>query len=131
MEGKIEERIEGYCQTFEQIYKRVSKTNPENAREIAMKIFEEIAKDLRSEQINQSRNSGNNVKQNNNNNNMSPATYKQREAMHKFGVKKIPENLSMKEASEILNRLIGLSKENDRTAIGRTVEELNRKWLRM
>ena len=45
------------------------------------------------------------------------ATKKQREAIHKFGVQKIPKDLSRKEASEILNELIGYSKENGREAI--------------
>ena len=38
------------------------------------------------------------------------ATRKQREAMHKFGVKDIPENLSKREVSEVLDRLVGFQR---------------------
>ena len=127
MEKKFEERIEFYCQIFEQTHNRVSRTYPENAREIALKIFEEIAKDLRSEQIAESRKMENKAEQKKEGND-SLATKRQREASHKFGVKKVPENLTMEEASKILNRLINLSKYNDRTAIDRVVEEQNRDW---
>lgn len=128
MEEKVEGRIEGYCQIYEQVYKRVSKTNPENAREIALKILEEVSKDFRSEQINQSRDKGNTVDSDKRNNDF-PATNKQREALHKFGVKRIPESLPMKEASEVLNKLISFSRENDRPAIGKAIGELNRVWM--
>jgi hypothetical protein len=56
------------------------------------------------------------------------ATKKQREALHKFGIKDIPENLSKKEASEILDRLVGFSKDGDSESIAKFVEELNAKW---
>ncbi|MDI6799050.1 MAG: hypothetical protein QMD12_03620, partial [Candidatus Aenigmarchaeota archaeon] len=93
-----------------------------HAVEIALGIFGEIAKDLRTEQIAQLR-----IKQKA----AEPeglATERQREALHKFGVKRIPENLSKEEASEALDLLIGFSKEGDNESISRIVEELNRRW---
>jgi hypothetical protein len=56
------------------------------------------------------------------------ATKKQREALHKFGIKDIPDNLSKKEASEILDRLVGFSKDGDSQSITKFIEELNAKW---
>jgi len=49
------EKVDFYCQLFETVYERVSKVCPEGAREVALKIIEEIAKDIRSEQARQSK----------------------------------------------------------------------------
>jgi hypothetical protein len=56
------------------------------------------------------------------------ATTKQREALHKFGVKHIPENLSKEKASEALDLLITFSKAGDSVSIARIIKELNRRW---
>jgi hypothetical protein len=126
MEIKIDERIGLYCEIFHELYDRISKLIPEHAVEIALGIFEEIAKDLRTEQIAQWR-----IKRKSDENAESDvrATAKQREALHKFGVKHIPEDLSKEEASEALDLLIGFSKEGDSESISRIVEELNRRWM--
>jgi hypothetical protein len=127
MEQETKERIENYCQMFEEIHKKVSRMNPEDAKEVALKILEEIAKDLRSEQINRSRGMANKAgEEKGSKENL--VTQKQREALHRFGIKNVPGNLSMREASSILNRLISLSRTNDRTSIDKAVEELNRDW---
>ena len=115
----LEARIGLYCQIYEEVHKRVSGLNFENAGEIAGKIFEQIAKDLRRQKF---------QPKERNKQNQRLATEKQKEALHKFGVKKIPENLSMREASKVLNRLISLSKENDRASLDRAVGELNKDW---
>jgi hypothetical protein len=125
VEIKIDERIGLYCEIFHELYDKISKVIPEHAVEIALGIFEEIAKDLRSEQIAQwkiRRKSDERTR------NEELATQKQREAIHKFGVKKIPEDLSKEEASKILDRLIGFSKEGDSASIDQIVDELNQKW---
>jgi hypothetical protein len=106
---------------FEEVYKRVSEMNLENPSEITLEIFREVVKDLRRESRSQSRKEKANV-------NEDLATKRQREALHKFGLKQIPRDLSKKEASEILNELIGYSKENDKEAIVSLVQELNQKW---
>lgn len=118
----MEKKVESYCELFRAVYERVSKVCPEGAKDVALKIVEEIAKDLRTEAI-QSKAKSEEVSVSE-----ELATKKQREALHKFGVKRIPENLSLKEASEILDRLIGFSKEGDSESIAETVGELNRKW---
>jgi hypothetical protein len=122
---KIDERIGLYCEIFHELYDRISKVIPEHAVEIALGIFEEIAKDLRSEQIVQWK-----IKRKSDESAASEelATPKQREAIHKFGIKKIPEGLSKEEASEILERLISFSKEGDSASIEQIVDELNQKW---
>ena len=125
MDGKIEERIELYCRNNEQIYHRVSKLNPENAGEVSLRILVEVSKNLRGEIAVKRRKR---ERQSPNRNDEEMATRKQREAIHKFGVQKIPENLSKKEASEILNELIGYSRENDGEAISRLIQELNQRW---
>jgi hypothetical protein len=125
VEIKIDERIRLYCEIFNELYDMVSKVIPEHAVEIALGIFEEIAKDLRTEQIAQWK-----IKRKSDESAESEelATPKQREAIHKFGVKKIPENLSKEEASEILDKLIGFSKEGNSASIDQIVHELNQKW---
>ena len=50
---------------------------------------------------------------------------KQRQALHKFGIQNVPEELTSKEASEVLDMLISLSKERNSEAINKMVEELN------
>jgi hypothetical protein len=117
MEKELEARVGLYCQVYGEIHRKISELNLENTAEIAEKIFEEVAKDLRKQSFQPKERKG------------QPATEKQKEALHKFGVKKIPENLSMREASKVLNRLISLSKESDRTTLDRAVEELNRDWV--
>ena len=119
MEEALKAKIGLYCQIYEEAHKRVSGLNFENAGEIAGKIFEQIAKDLRRQKF---------QPKERNKQNQRLATEKQKEALHKFGVKKIPENLSMREASKVLNRLISLSKENDRASLDRAVGELNKDW---
>jgi hypothetical protein len=127
VERKAEEKIEFYCGLFNRLYQTVSgSANPEHAVEIALGIFEEIAKDLRSEQFAQWR-----IKERAlevMRRDKEPATEKQREAIHKFGVKQIPDDLSKEEASEALDLLISFSKAGDRESIARIVNELNRRW---
>jgi signal recognition particle GTPase len=119
-----ENKVNFYCELFKAVYERVSKVCPEGAREVALKITEEIAKDIRSEQARQSRVEESSVTSD------ELATKKQREALHKFGIKDIPEVLSKKEASEILDKLVGFSKDGDSESIAKFVEELNAKWKR-
>jgi signal recognition particle GTPase len=117
-----EDKVNFYCELFRAVYERVSKVCPEGAREVALKIIEEIAKDIRSEQARHSKLEESSVTSD------ELATKKQREALHKFGIRDIPENLSKKEASEILDRLVGFSKDGDSESIAKFVEELNAKW---
>jgi 5-methylthioribose kinase len=119
-----EDKVNFYCELFRAVYERVSKVCPEGVREVALKIIEEIAKDIRSEQARQSRVEESSVTSD------ELATKKQREALHRFGIKDIPENLSKQEASEILDRLVGFSKDGDSESIAKFVEELNAKWKR-
>jgi len=122
MEAKAEERIEFYCGLFNRLYDAVSKVYPEHATEISLVIFQEIAKDLRTEQIAELRMKAKVTEE--------LATDKQREALQKFGVKNIPDDLSKEEASEALDLLISFSKSGDSESISRIVEELNRRWAK-
>lgn len=88
----------------------------------ALWIFDEFVRDIRKRFIER--------KAEGKTNEEKLATKKQREALHKFGVKKIPENLSKREASEILDRLIGFSKESNSSSITQTVEELDQRWAK-
>jgi hypothetical protein len=124
VEIKIDEKIGLYCEIFHELYDRISKVIPEHAVEIALGIFEEIAKDLRTEQIAQWRIKGKSESAESD----EHATAKQREALHKFGVKHVPGDLSKEEASEALDLLIGFSKAGDSESITRIVKELNRRW---
>jgi hypothetical protein len=120
------EKVDFYCDLFKAVYERVSNVCPEGARDVALKIIEEIAKDIRSEQARQLK-AETKVEEGSVTSD-ELATKKQREALHKFGIKDIPENLSKKEASEILDRLVGFSKDGDSQSIAKFVEELNAKW---
>ncbi len=114
---EMEDWVEVYCKIYEVIYQRISKLNPEKATDVSLEIFKEIIRDLTREEAKVEKKESENL-----------ATKKQREALHKFGIKHIPEGLSLKEASEILDKLIGFSKEGDSASIAKTVEELNKKW---
>jgi hypothetical protein len=122
------EKVDFYCELFKAVYENVLKVCPEGAREVTLKIVEEIAKDLRSGQSHQSR--GEAKVEESQASGEELATKKQREAIHRFGVKDIPKNLSKKEASEILDRLVGFSKDGDSESLAKFVEELNVKWKR-
>ena len=127
LEVRAEERIEFYCGLFNRLYESVSSAYPEHAVEVSLAIFQEIAKDLRTEQIAEWRIrrklAGSRVEG-------EVATARQREALHKFGVRQIPKNLSKEEASEALDLLIGFSKSGDKESVAKIVEELNRRWAK-
>ena len=119
----MEERIKLYCHIYEKIREKLSKENLQEAPAVALKIFEEVARDLRArgmERPKKAKPSGKSER--------GSATKRQREALHRFGIKDIPEDLSKKEASEILDKLVGFSKEGDSQSIAKFVEELNVKW---
>jgi hypothetical protein len=125
MEAKAEEKIEFYCGLFNRLYQTISSMNSEHAVEISLVIFQEIAKDFRSEQIAElrmKRKASDTIEVE------GLATVKQREALHKFGVKHVPDDLSKEEASEALDLLISFSKAGDSQSIARIVKELNRRW---
>ena len=121
-----EDKVNFYCELFKAVYERVSKVCPEGARDVALKIVEEIAKDFRSERSSQPKAKVEAKEEEA----VELATKKQREALHKFGIKDIPENLTKQEASEILDKLVGFSKDGDSESIAKFVEELNAKWKR-
>ncbi|MEM1558503.1 MAG: hypothetical protein QXI11_07100 [Thermoproteota archaeon] len=80
------ERIEFYCQLYEKVYKKVLERNSRDVLAIVLKVFEEVARDLRS---------GTSRKKPKQKGKL--ASEKQMQALHKFGVKNIPESLSMKD----------------------------------
>ena len=126
MEAKAEDKIDFYCGLFNRLYEAVSSAYPEHAAEISLAIFQEIAKDLRTEQIAELKMKG--IREESKG--VELATAKQREALHKFGVKQIPDDLSKEEASEALDLLIGFSKSGDKESVAKIVEELNRRWTK-
>jgi hypothetical protein len=128
MEEKIVERIDLFCEIYQKAYEKASTVNPDNARNMASEVFVQVARDLRTELISQLKREeyGNNQNSNNGNgNNERPATKKQRQALHKFGIGNIPDELTSKGASDILNKQICFSKEGDNEAINQIVEDLN------
>jgi hypothetical protein len=119
----MEEEIELYCRIYEKIRERLSKENPQETLAIALKIFEEVARDLRVKGMER----GKKAKASSGKEESS-ATKRQREALHRFGVKDIPKDLSKKEASEILDRLVGFLKQGDSQSIAKLVGGLSAKW---
>ncbi len=140
MEKKIEDRIELYIEIYLKAFEKALKVNSNNARYIASEIFKEIARDLRSELISKlQRENGKTAGTKTENTeeihpsdpkeeNTEPATEKQRHALHKFGLKNIPEYLTKKAASEILGILVHHSKEGDTEAIASLVGKFNSEW---
>lgn len=148
----IDERIKLYSEIYGKTYQIASKAIPDNARYVASEIFKEIARDLRSELISELRkengkdvaiktegtgkpngteesNETNNQRSESKEGNGKPATDKQRQALHKFGIERMPENLGIKEAGEILNILICHLRERDQEAIEDVVEKFNKEWV--
>ena len=123
MEEKIERKVDFYCLLYEKIQRRLSSLNIGDVKEVALKIFEQVIKETEKEKTSQKSKKENKIDKE-----KKLATRKQREALHKFGLKKIPKDLTKKEASEILDKLISYSKEDDREAISRLVQELNMRW---
>lgn len=129
MEVRAEEKMEFYCGLFNRLYETVSRVYPEHAVEVSLAIFQEIAKDLRTERIAEWR-IGRKLAKSGEEGGGEFATTRQREALHKFGIKQIPRDLSKEEASEALNLLIGFSKSGNKESVARIVEELNRRWTK-
>jgi hypothetical protein len=140
MEQRIKDKIRLYGEIYIECLALSIKANPNNSRYMANEMFREVAKDMRSELISRLQNGLQNecmeIKEDKTNGstldaldykeeNANPATENQRYALHKFGIEIVPESLTKKEASEILNNLVCLSKEGDREAVKDTVERLN------
>lgn len=135
MDEEVEERIDSYLEMYGRILYKVSGKWPEHGIDIAGRVFEEVSKDLRSEMIAELRRKEYQMNKGNRNSQVDDpentlATKKQRETLHKFGVKKIPEELSLEEASEILEELIDLSKHGNKEILQQQVEVLNQRWQR-
>ncbi len=140
MEKKIEDRIELYSEIYLKAFEKALKVNSNNARYIASEIFKEIARDLRSELISKlqrenGKNAGTNTEDSEEiqpsdpkDENTETATEKQRYALHKFGLKNMPEYLTKKAASEILGILVHHSREGDAEAIVSIVGKFNSEW---
>ena len=120
---KIELWIKSYCRLYEMILQEVSEKWPENILRITDKIFQEMAKDIREGWISSPGIEGENKERYD-----KPATKKQRNALHKFGIENVPENLSRREAFEILEELIDLSKHGNVELLKERIEEINEEW---
>ncbi|MCD6549931.1 hypothetical protein J7K24_00020 [bacterium] len=132
MDEEIEERIDSYLEMYGRILYKVSGKWPEHGIDIAGRVFEEISKDLRSEMIVEMRRRDYQVNRDERNCKIDGvlATRKQRETLHRFGVKNIPDDLSLEEASDILEELIDLSRHGNKDLLLREIEVLNEKWQR-
>ncbi len=140
MEKKIEDRIELYSEIYLKAFEKALKVNSNNARYIASEIFKEVARDLRSELISKLQRENGKITGTKTEDteeiqpiypkeeNTEPATEKQRYALHKFGLKNMPEYLTKKAASEILGILVHHSKEGDTEAIVSIVGKFNNEW---
>ena len=144
MEQRIKDKIRLYGEIYIECLALSIKANPNNSRYMANEMFREVAKDMRSELISRLQNGLQNecmeAKEDKTNGstladamepkegNAKSATDKQKQALHKFGLENIPENLGIKEAGEILNILIGHSKEGDHESIASLVEKFNKEW---
>lgn len=141
---KLKTKIELYAEIYTKCYALALTINQPNARWVANEMFRETAKDMRSELISRLHNGLQDEymeaiddktigipladalepkKEN-----MKSATDKQKYALHKFGIERIPENLGIKEAGEILNILVSHSKQREHEAIVDLVGKLNKEW---
>lgn len=136
MKDDVKERIDSYVEMYKDIWDKTSKSWPDNQLEVSDRIFQEISKDLRSEMIFYLRTEANKSKQLNKTGypeneveETSLATKKQKQTLHKFGIEKIPTDLSKEEASEILEELIDLSRHGNKDILKEQIETLNEKWI--
>ncbi len=141
---KIQLKITLYAEIYTKCYALALTINQPNARWVANEMFRETAKDMRSELISRLHNGLQDecmeIREDKTNGstladamgpkkeNAKPATDKQRQALHKFGLERIPEYLGIKEAGEILNILVCHSREGDHEAIADLVEKFNKEW---
>ncbi len=145
MEQRIKDKIRLYGEIYIECLAISIKANPNNSRYMANEMFREVAKDMRSELISRLQNGLQNEcietkgdkaivdstladAMESKEESAKPATDKQRQALHKFGIERIPENLGLKEAGEILNILVLHSKEGDHEAIADLVGKFNKEW---
>ena len=123
---KIETWIDCYIKLYEMILQKVNQKWTENILRITDKILQEMAKDIREGWI--SFPSLERDKEEKGDKNDEPATKKQRNALHKFGIENIPESLTKKEAHEILEELIDLSRHGNVELLKEKIEEINEEW---
>ena len=123
---KIETWIDCYIKLYEMILQKVNQKWPENILRITDKILQEMAKDIREGWI--SFPSLERDKEEKGDKNDEPATKKQRNALHKFGIENIPESLTKKEAHEILEELVDLSRHGNVELLKEKIEEINEEW---
>jgi hypothetical protein len=128
MNENTNERIDSYVEMYKNIWNKVSTGWSDYELEVSDRIFQEISKDLRSEMISQLRKRENKTEFRENESDETLATKKQRQTLHKFGIEKIPKNLSKDEASDILEELIDLSRHGNNQLLKEKAEELNEKW---
>jgi 5'-deoxynucleotidase YfbR-like HD superfamily hydrolase len=141
---KLKAKIELYAEIYTKCYALDLIINQPNARWVANEMFRETAKDMRSELISRLHNGLQDKymeviddktigtpladAMEPKKENVKPATDKQKYTLHKFGIERIPENLGIKEAGEILNILISHSKEGEHEAIANLIEKFNKEW---
>ncbi len=141
---KLKAKIELYAEIYTKCYALALSINQPNARWVANEMFRETAKDMRSELISRLRNGlqDENMEAKDDKavgapladviepkkEDAKPATDKQKQALHKFGIERIPDYLGLKEAGEILNILISHSKEGEHDTIADLVEKFNKDW---
>lgn len=123
---KIEIWIDCYIKLYEMILKKVNQKWPENSLRITDKIFQEMGKDIREGWL--SFPSLERNKEEKGDKKDEPATKKQRNALYKFGIENIPESLTKKEAHEILEELIDLSRHGNMELLKEKIEEINKEW---
>ncbi len=140
MEQKIRDKIRLYSEIYIECLEISIKGNPNNSRYMANEMFREVAKDMRSELISRLQNGlhWGNIEAKDDKDNGSTlandpkegrlATDKQRAALRKFGLEKLPGSLGIKEAGEILNILVCHSREGDHDAIADLVGKFNKEW---
>ncbi len=138
---KLQAKITLYAEIYTKCYALALTINQPNARWVANEMFRETAKDLRSELISRLHNGLQDEYMEVNEDkaiaapftdpkygNGKPATDKQKHALNKFGIERIPENLGIKEAGEILEILVCHSREGDHEAIANLVGKFNKEW---
>jgi len=105
MDEEVEERIDSYLEMYGRILYKVSGKWPEHGIDIAGRVFEEISKDLRSEMIAEMRRRDYQVNRGERNCKIDGvlATRKQKETLHRFGVKNIRNKDLLLREIEVLN----------------------------
>lgn len=150
LSDKLEAKIKLYAEIYTKCYALATQINTSNARYIANELFRETAKDTRTELISRLQLGTNEDKEVSGNKpflsvniapefktlhdmeekGAEPPTDNQKRALHRFGIKEVPEYITKQVASDVLGQLTEYAQDRNQCAIEEMVERINKSWTK-